>query len=144
MEVQIKESNTRNDVFDGKYRPYAHFTAKRGWINDPNGLVYYNGQYHMFFQHNPVDCKWENMHWGHAVSNDLIHWEEKDIVFYPDEDGTVFSGSAIVDWKNVTGLKQNENDVILIYYTCAGSTSEASKETFYAKSGIQRGWWIDL
>ena len=127
MEVQIKESNTRNDVFDGKYRPYAHFTAKRGWINDPNGLVYYNGQYHMFFQHNPVDCKWENMHWGHAVSNDLIHWEEKDIVFYPDEDGTVFSGSAIVDWKNVTGLKQNENDVILIYYTCAGSTSEASK-----------------
>ena len=127
MEVQIKESNTRNDVFDGKYRPYAHFTAKRGWINDPNGLVYYNGQYHMFFQHNPVDCKWENMHWGHAVSNDLIHWKEKDIVFYPDEDGTVFSGSAIVDWKNVTGLKQNENDVILIYYTCAGSTSEASK-----------------
>ncbi len=67
------------------------------------------------------------MHWGHAVSSDLVHWQEKNIAFYPDEDGTVFSGSAIIDRKNVTGLKQNDNDVILIFYTCAGSTSEASK-----------------
>lgn len=127
MEIQIDKRNNVDISYDGKYRPYAHFTAKRGWINDPNGLVYYKGIYHMFFQHNPVDCKWENMHWGHAVSSDLIHWQEKEIVFYPDEDGTVFSGSAIIDWKNVTGLKQNDNDVILIFYTCAGSTSEASK-----------------
>lgn len=128
MELSVKEADERCDSYDGLYRPLAHFTAKKGWINDPNGLVYYNGLYHMFFQHNPVDCKWENMHWGHAVSSDLIHWQEKDIVFYPDEDGTYFSGSAIVDWKNATGLKQNENDVILLFYTCAGNTSEASKD----------------
>ncbi len=127
MEIQVDKRDHVEVSYDGKYRPYAHFTAKRGWLNDPNGLVYYNGYYHMFFQHNPVDCKWENMHWGHAVSTDLIHWQEREIAFYPDEEGTVFSGSAIVDWKNVTGLKQNENDVILIFYTCAGSTSEASK-----------------
>lgn len=127
IKIQIDKRDNADTSYDGKYRPYAHFTAKRGWINDPNGLVYYNGCYHMFFQHNPVDCKWENMHWGHAVSSDLVHWQEKDIAFYPDEDGTVFSGSAIIDRKNVTGLKQNDNDVILIFYTCAGNTSEASK-----------------
>ncbi len=127
MEIKIDKRDHVDTLYDGKYRPYAHFTAKRGWINDPNGLVYNNGCYHMFFQHNPVDCKWENMHWGHAVSSDLIHWKEREIAFYPDEDGTMFSGSAVIDRKNVTGLKQNENDVILIFYTCAGGTSEASK-----------------
>ncbi|MCM1027421.1 MAG: hypothetical protein NC432_13390 [Roseburia sp.] len=127
IKIQIDKRDSVETAYDGKYRPYAHFTAKRGWLNDPNGLVYYKGCYHMFFQHNPVDCKWENMHWGHAVSNDLIHWQEKEIALYPDEDGTVFSGSAIIDRKNVTGLKQNDNDVVLIFYTCAGSTSEASK-----------------
>lgn len=127
IKIQIEKRGHVDISYDGKYRPYAHFTAKRGWLNDPNGLVYYKGCYHMFFQHNPVDCKWENMHWGHAVSSDLVHWQEKEIVFYPDEDGTVFSGSAIIDWKNVTGLKQNDNAVILIFYTCAGSTSETSK-----------------
>lgn len=125
--LQIEKRDNACTSYDGKYRPYAHFTAKRGWLNDPNGLVYYKGCYHMFFQHNPVDCKWENMHWGHAVSSDLVHWQEKEIAFYPDEDGTVFSGSAIVDRKNVTGLKKNDNDVILIFYTCAGSTSAASE-----------------
>ncbi len=127
IKIQIDKRDNVDTSYDGKFRPYAHFTAKRGWLNDPNGLVYYQGYYHMFFQHNPVDCKWENMHWGHAVSSDLIHWQEKEIAFYPDGDGTVFSGSAIIDRKNVTGLKQNDNDVILIFYTCAGSTSEASK-----------------
>ena len=127
MRIQVDQRDAVDTSYDGKYRPYAHFTAKRGWLNDPNGLVYYHGCYHMFYQHNPVDCKWGNMHWGHAVSSDLIHWQEKEIAFYPDEDGTVFSGSAIVDWKNVTGLKQNEHEVILIFYTCAGDTSEASK-----------------
>lgn len=127
MDVIIKKADCRNDDYDGKYRPYTHFTAKRGWINDPNGLTFYNGRYLMFYQHNPVACTWENMHWGYAVSSDLVHWQEKEIVLFADEDGTMFSGSAVIDEKNVTGLKKNDNDVILLFYTCAGNTSEASK-----------------
>ncbi len=127
MDVIIQKSDSKSDGYEGKYRPYAHFTAKRGWLNDPNGLTWYNGQYRMFYQHNPVACTWENMHWGYAVSDDLIHWQEKEIALYADEEGTMFSGSAIVDTRNVTGLKENDNDVLLLFYTCAGSTSEAAK-----------------
>lgn len=76
-----------------------HFEPKSGWMNDPNGLIYYNNHYHIFFQHNPHDIKWGPMHWGHAVSEDLIHWEELEIALFPDmdyeDDGGCFSGSAI-------------------------------------------------
>lgn len=127
QEVLFSTADERTDGYDGALRPQVHFTAKKGWINDPNGLVYYKGLYHMFFQHNPTDVKWGNMHWGHAVSKDMIHWEEKDIELFPDEEGTLFSGSAIVDWKNATGLKAEDEEVILLFYTCAGDTSLASK-----------------
>ncbi|MCM1103375.1 MAG: glycoside hydrolase family 32 protein [Clostridium sp.] len=127
MELRFQKSDAPVTDYCGKYRPRIHFTAKRGWLNDPNGLTYYNGKYLMFYQHNPVAVTWENMHWGYAVSSDLIHWEEKEIALFPDENGTMFSGSAIVDRKNLTGLKENENDVILLFYTCAGSTSETAQ-----------------
>lgn len=106
------------------YRPEAHFTVKNGWINDPNGLVFRDGVYHMFYQYNPMATVWGNMHWGHAQSRDLLHWEEKDIALFPDEKGTVFSGSAIVDTENVAGLGK---DTILLYYTAAGGTNLLSK-----------------
>lgn len=127
IDLQFRKSNSADTDYSGEYRPYAHFTAKRGWINDPNGLTYYNGKYLMFYQHNPVAVTWENMHWGYAVSDDLIHWHEKNIALFPDENGTMFSGSSVIDTRNVTGLKENDNDVILLFYTCAGSTSETSK-----------------
>lgn len=130
MDLELRTSDTglpAQDAYDGKYRPLAHFTAKRGWLNDPNGLVYYRGKYLMFYQHNPVGCTWENMHWGLAVSDDLMHWEEREIALYPDEEGTMFSGSAIVDHRNVTGLKRGGHDPILLFYTSAGSTSETTK-----------------
>lgn len=127
IDLRFRKSDNADTDYSGKYRPYAHFTAKRGWINDPNGLTYYNGKYLMFYQHNPVAVTWENMHWGYAVSDDLVHWQEKDIALFPDENGTMFSGSAVIDVRNVTGLKRNRNDVILLFYTCAGDTSEAAK-----------------
>ena len=111
----------------GKYRPLAHFTSQRGWINDPNGLTYHNGRYLMCYQHNPAATTWENMHWGSAESEDLVHWQERGDVLFPDQDGTVFSGSGIVDSRNVSELKQGEEDIILYFYTCAGNFSEASK-----------------
>jgi len=130
MELAILKSNEgvpEKEAYAGKYRPLAHYTVKRGWLNDPNGLFYYKGKYFMFYQHNPVACTWENMHWGLAVSDDLTHWKEQGVAFYPDEMGTMFSGSAILDEKNVSGLKEGEDDPILLFYTAAGSTSETSK-----------------
>lgn len=105
-------------------RPEVHFTVKNGWNNDPNGLVYRDGTYHMFYQYNPAAPMWGNMHWGHAVSCDLLHWEEKDIALFPDEKGTMFSGSAFIDEKNSSGLGKG---TMLLYYTAAGGTNLLSK-----------------
>ena len=105
-------------------RPEVHFTVKNGWNNDPNGLVYRDGIYHMFYQYNPAAPVWGNMHWGHAISRDLLHWEEKDIALFPDEKGTMFSGSAITDEKNASGLGEG---TMLLFYTAAGGTNRLSK-----------------
>lgn len=127
MNICFEKADKIQFDYDGKYRPSVHFTASKGWINDPNGLVYYGGRYLMYFQHNPVATTWENMHWGGAVSDDLIHWEEIGDVLFPDKDGTMFSGCAIIDKKNLTGLQRGNEPAILYFYTSAGNTSETSK-----------------
>ncbi len=98
-----------------KYRPHLHFSPQENWMNDPNGLIYFKGEYHLFFQYNPNDSKWGPMHWGHAVSKDLIKWTELPIALYPDENGTIFSGSAIVDWNNTTGFFPDEPGLVAIF-----------------------------
>lgn len=113
-----------SDLYMERHRAQYHFSPKRGWLNDPNGLVYYKGEYHLFFQHNPYGLRWGNMHWGHAVSTDLVHWKEIDIALYPDERGTMFSGSAIVDTHNSSGLGTIDDPPLLLFYTCAEGTWE--------------------
>ncbi|MFI0428532.1 glycoside hydrolase family 32 protein [Mariniflexile sp. HMF6888] len=100
------------------YRPNFHFTPKEAWMNDPNGMFYYNGYYHLYFQYHPESNVWGPMHWGHAISADMITWKEQPIAIYPDELGTIFSGSAVVDITNSSGFGEVSNAVpIVAIYT---------------------------
>lgn len=107
-----------SDTFDTTntdyYRPSYHFTPLYGWMNDPNGMVYKDGEYHLYFQYNPYGSKWGNMHWGHAVSRDLIHWDHLDPAIARDPVGHIFSGSSVVDKKNTAGFGK---DAIIAIYT---------------------------
>lgn len=122
MDFELTQSDEKelDGLWSEQYRPLVHFTPEIGWLNDPNGLIKYDGEYHMFFQYNPCGTEWGNMHWGHATSKDLLHWKEKDIALFPDNMGTMYSGSAIEDAENVTGLKQGDKNPMLLFYTAAG------------------------
>ncbi len=117
-------SNVRDKKkYDERYRPQFHFTPEKNWQSDPCGLVYYAGEYHMFFQYNPNGNEWGYMHWGHAVSTDLVHWEQLPVAIYPDESSTdkerctAFPGSAIVDEKNLLGKQQGNEKTLVAFYT---------------------------
>ena len=129
MTLTFEEADTMDldGLWQENYRPQVHFTVKNGWNNDPNGMIYQDGIYHMFYQYNPCEPWWNNMHWGHAISEDMLHWEEQDVALFPDKQGTMFSGSAITDFRNVSGLGKDGKVPMLLYYTAAGNTSELSK-----------------
>jgi sucrose-6-phosphate hydrolase SacC (GH32 family) len=108
-------------------RPQFHFSSKRGWNNDPNGLVYYKGEWHMFYQHNPFGWLHGNMTWGHAISKDLVHWVEQGDKLHPDEWGTMWSGSGVVDWNNTTGFQTGDEPPLILIYTNAGGQNAWSE-----------------
>jgi sucrose-6-phosphate hydrolase SacC (GH32 family) len=122
LEAIRNESKTKNAAKE--HRPCLRFTAGSGWTNDPNGLIYQDGIYHLYFQYNPFDVKWNNMSWGHATSQDLLHWEQQDTTLFPDEKGTMFSGSAISNEREMLGLP---GETILYYYTSAGGVNPWSE-----------------
>ena len=104
-----------------QYRPQHHYTADRNWLNDPNGLVYANGTYHLFYQHNPSGNGWGNMSWGHATSADLLHWNEQPVAIACDEQEAIFSGSAVLDVNNTSGFGTPDNPPLVAIYTSAYS-----------------------
>jgi fructan beta-fructosidase len=110
-------SFSQENIYNEPYRPQFHFTPKTNWINDPNGLVYYKGKYHLFYQHNPFGNVWGHMSWGHAVSKDLLHWQHLPIAI-PEENGImIFSGTCVADINNTSGLGKNGTIPLVAIYT---------------------------
>ncbi len=125
--IQEKDDN----IEASPERPSIHFTARHSWINDPNGLHFRDGMYHLYYQYNPFHIKWNNMSWGHATSRDLLHWKEQDAVLFPDENGMMFSGCAIINERGCLGLPE---DASIFFYTAAGGITPWS----FGKPSTQR------
>jgi fructan beta-fructosidase len=119
-----------------QYRPTYHFSPAKGWMNDPNGLVYIDGEYHLFFQHYPDSTVWGPMHWGHAVSKDLVHWEELPIALFPDSLGYIFSGSAVYDAANTSGLGSTATPPLVALFTYHDMEGEKAKTIDFQTQGL--------
>lgn len=128
INVSIKDLNKKE-----KYRPQFHFTPKEKWMNDPNGLVYFKNNYHLFYQYYPDSTVWGPMHWGHAKSKDLLTWEHRPVALYPDDLGYIFSGSAVIDKENTGGFGEN---AMVAIYTYHDPVKEKAGQIDYQTQGI--------
>lgn len=132
-------------ALDCRYRPKWHYAAERNWLNDPNGLVYSNGTYHLFYQHNPHGNVWGNMSWGHATSSDLLHWDEQPVAIPCDEQEAIFSGSAVVDVHNTSGFGVGGVPPVVAIYTSAyarGSSLAGRQAQSLAYSTDDGATWV--
>ncbi len=128
------QANT-SDYYQEKHRPQYHFTPEAHWMNDPNGMFYLDGEYHLFYQYYPDSTVWGPMHWGHAISKDLTHWEHLPIALYPDSLGMIFSGSAVVDTKNTSGFgKAGQTPIVAIFTQHDMAGEKAGKSDFQTQS----------
>ena len=124
------------DYYNEPYRPQYHFSPEAHWMNDPNGLVFYNGIYHLFYQYYPEDTKWGPMHWGHATSENLREWKHKPVALKPDSLGYIFSGSAVVDLKNTSGFGSAENPPMVAMFTYHNAEMAEAGRKDYQTQGI--------
>jgi fructan beta-fructosidase len=104
LSPRLTPDEISTDLYNENYRPQFHFTPVRNWMNDPNGPIYYQGEYHLFYQYNPFGIEWGHMSWGHAISRDLVHWEHLPIALSEEKGVMIFSGSTVVDWHNSSGF----------------------------------------
>ncbi|MBN2347810.1 MAG: glycoside hydrolase family 32 protein [Bacteroidales bacterium] len=117
--------------YQEQHRPQIHFSPPGNWMNDPNGLVYYRGEYHLFYQYYPDGTVWGPMHWGHAFSRDLVYWENLPVALFPDALGSIFSGSAVIDRKNTSGLQTGEHPPMIAIFTHHDKTKQQKGKTDY-------------
>lgn len=124
------------------YRPRYHFTPKRNWINDPNGLVYFQGEYHLFYQYNPAGPSHDNMSWGHAVSADLLRWKELPVALPYAAGVMAFSGSAVVDWANTSGFAAGENPPLVAVFTGHHPIQKRQDQRLAYSTDQGRSWML--
>jgi len=132
----IKPIEQNSAPYSEQYRPQFHFSPKTSWMNDPNGLVFHKDQYHLFYQYYPDSTVWGPMHWGHATSRDLTHWNHEPIALYPDSLGYIFSGSAVIDHQNTSGLGTEENPAMVAVFTYHNMDGERGGRTDFQTQGI--------
>lgn len=133
---EIKTKSDNAFLTSEKHRPQFHFTPDSMWMNDPNGMVFYKDTYHLFYQYYPDSTVWGPMHWGHAVSKDMITWEHKPVALYPDENGYIFSGSAVVDINNTSGLGTENNPPLVAIFTYHNPEKAKAKQIEVETQGI--------
>jgi fructan beta-fructosidase len=133
---QSVQAQTDSGLYNELYRPQLHFSPKAHWMNDPNGMVYNKGVYHLFFQYYPDGSTWGPMHWGHATSPDMLHWKEQPIALYPDSLGYIFSGSAVVDTKNTSGFGKKGQAPLVAIYTSHDPVGEKARTNKYENQSI--------
>ena len=134
--IKDKIPDSSPALYSEHHRPQLHFSPKEKWMNDPNGMVYYDGEYHLFYQHYPEGDVWGPMHWGHAITKDLVHWEHLPIALYPDSLGMIFSGSAVVDVKNTSGLGTEQDPAMVAIFTYHDAKGEKQGRTNYQTQGM--------
>ncbi|MDO6473115.1 glycoside hydrolase family 32 protein [Maribacter sp. 1_MG-2023] len=132
----IEEEEIPTGYYIEKYRPQYHFTPEEKWMNDPNGLVYKDSLYHLFYQYYPDSTIWGPMHWGHAVSKDMMVWKHKPIALFPDENGFIFSGSAVVDHNNTSGFGIKDNPAMVAIFTYHDMAGEKAGQNDFQTQGI--------
>src|SRR5580765_2620891 len=124
------------EIYHEPFRPQIHFSPQTGWMNDPNGMVYFQDEYHLFFQFYPDSTVWGPMHWGHAVSKDLAHWKQAPIALYPDSLGYIFSGSAVVDDSNTSGMGANGKIPLVAIFTQHDPAGEKAGNNHYQNQSM--------
>src|SRR5437660_1816695 len=122
-------TGAQQKTYDQQYRPQVHFSPERNWTNDPNGLVFYHDEYHLFFQYNPFGDTWGHMSWGHAVSRDLLHWQQLPVAI-PEENGVmIFTGSVVIDHNDTSGLCKPASECLIAIYTGDSNSKEGHRQT---------------
>lgn len=136
LSLFVQGGTAQEALYQEKHRPQLHFSPKANWMNDPNGMVYYEGEYHLFFQYYPDSTVWGPMHWGHAVSKDLIHWNELPVALFPDSLGYIFSGSIVVDEQNSSGFQTGKEKPLIALFTYHDSKGEKAGRNDFQTQGL--------